>query len=326
VVVDLTFLEEVAMAKETVASKPNPYPMRPYQGDGWEPDPFQRAKAHEQPEPSDDIGDRVVVPEDTLVERLSHLVLPVEDVDRAERWYHEVFGLDILGRNLLNEEGEHAVLSTNEGHLLVLVKSDHVVNMRPGTMSIHHAFHVTPNEYRRAQQRLIELGYDLVNIRADLMAVGEYSINLVDPDGHRVEYTCTGPEAWTILKPDRGIVDCGPAASYKVGDVKTFGEGNFFLVRVPEGFLALSRWCTHMNGKMVWQKEHWRFFCPFHEATYNRCGEVTGGPAEAPMRLNPISFSSEGHVLVNTDEVIAREACDPSQAALPPGVPTGRRA
>lgn len=307
------------MAQETKTKPTNPYPMRPYQGGGWEPDAFQRAKAHEAPVPSDDIGDRVVVPEGSLVERLSHLVLPVADLDRAERWYHEVFGLDILGRNLTNEELPHAVLSTNEGQLLILVETDNVVNMRPGTQSIHHAFHVTPNQYRRAAQRLDELGYDLVNIRAELMAVGEYSINIVDPDGNRVEYTCTGPEAWEIMKPGLGIVDCGLADRYRVGDVKTFGAGNFFLVRLQDGFIALSRWCTHMNGKIVYQKEHWRFYCPFHEATYNRCGEVTSGPAEMPLRLNPVAFSPNGHVLVNTDEVTVREAYDPSHAVQPPG-------
>jgi catechol 2,3-dioxygenase-like lactoylglutathione lyase family enzyme len=301
---------------ESTAMKPNnPYPMHPYQGGGWQPDPAQRAKAHEQPDPSDDIGDRVVVPEGAFVERLSHLVLPVGDLDRAERWYHEVFGLDVLGRNLTNEQRQHAVLGTNQGHLLILVETDSVVPQRPGTSAIHHAFHVTPNQYRRAQQRLIELGYDIVNIRAELMAHGEYSINIVDPDGNRVEYTCTGPEAWDILKPGVGVVDCGPAQKYRVGDVKTFGAGNFHLVRLKEGFMALSRWCTHMNGKTVYQKEHWRIYCPFHDATYNRCGEPTSGPAEMPLRLNPVRFSAEGHVLVDTDEVIDRASFDASQAA-----------
>lgn len=304
--------------KESGPSVQSPYPMFPYHGPGWEPDPYQRAKAHEAPDPSDDLGDRLLPREGDLVERLSHLVLPVSDVERSARWYQEVFGLDIVGRNLTNEERPHAVLSTNQGHLLVLVESDNVVQMRPGTNSVHHAFHVTPNQYRRAQERLKAMGYDLVNIRAEMMANGEYSINIKDPDGHRVEYTCTGPEAWETLRPGVGRVDCGPADNYRVGDVKTFGSGDFFLVRLREGFIAMSRWCTHMNGKIVYQKEHWRFFCPFHEAMYDRRGKVVGGPAEMPLRLNPITFSSQGHILVDTDEVIEREGFDPSQAVQPP--------
>lgn len=36
------------------------------------------------------------------------------------------------------------------------------------------------------------------------------------------------------------------------------------------------------------------------------------------LRLAPISFSAEGQVLVNTDEIIEREAHRPEDAARPP--------
>src|SRR5437879_6424692 len=69
-----------------------------------------------------------------------------------------------------------------------------------------------------------------------------------------------------------GIVDCGPATKYRVGQVERFDTGTFFLVRLRDGFLALSRWCTHMNGQVGYQREHWHFACPNHDATFDRCG------------------------------------------------------
>ena len=51
---------------------------------------------------------------------------------------------------------------------------------------------------------------------------------------------------------------------------------NFFLLREPQGFVALSRWCRHMNGLLTYQREHWRFLCAFHGATFNLEGLTTG--------------------------------------------------
>jgi Rieske Fe-S protein len=124
--------------------------------------------------------------------------------------------------------------------------------------------------------------------------------------------------------PGVGVVDCGPADNYQVGEVKLFKDGNFFLVRQPEGFLALSRWCTHLNGKVVYQQAHWRFWCPFHGAIYERSGAPIGDrPDVCPLRLNPIRFGADGRVLVDTDQVVERDQSEPGQAVLPPVAAAG---
>jgi Rieske Fe-S protein len=59
---------------------------------------------------------------------------------------------------------------------------------------------------------------------------------------------------------------------YDMGEVRLFNDAKLFVVRGEDGFLALSRWCTHMNGLLQWRPNHWYFFCPYHMATFNRCG------------------------------------------------------
>jgi len=129
-------------------------------------------------------------------------------------------------------------------------------------------------------------------------------------------------QAHELIFTGAGIVDCGRPEDYAVGDIKLFRDGNFYVTRVHEGFLALSRWCTHMNSLITYQAQHWRFWCPMHVATFDRRGSPTcstGNHGELnALRIHPISFSGDGHILVNSDEVIEREAFKPDDAVLPP--------
>ncbi len=242
----------------------------------------------------------------------SHLVLEASDLDRSERWYQEVIGLDVLGRDLLAEPRPHAVLRLNTGQLLVLIQTDQPVPIRPNTSSIHHAFLLSLEQYRAAQERFAAHGYDVGDTRAAFRAKGEYSMDVFDPDGHRWQVQAFGPEQHCLIKPDAGVVECGPVDKFAVGSVTVFREGNFFLVRGKQGFLALSRWCRHANGLTAYQPEHWRFFCAFHGATYNLQGDHTGHHANVPpLRLNQVTITPQGMVMVDTDAVIEREHDEP---------------
>jgi len=257
--------------------------------------------------------------EATLVERISHLVLGVTDLDRSERWYNHFMGMDILGRGLMAEKRPHSVLKMNTGQLMVLIEDKNVIPRRPGTNAVHHAFTMTPNQYRIVLERVKEYGIDVWVDRAQFLAQGEFNINLRDPDDHALEICCDAPEASEVILPNVGVLDCGPSDQYRVGDVKLFKDADVFLVRVKEGFLAMSRWCTHMNGRIIYNRDHWRFQCPYHHATFDRHGNATGGqPDIDALRLYSISFSPEGHVLVDTSQVIHRSCFEPQQAAVLP--------
>ena len=257
-------------------------------------------------------------------ERLSHLMLAVSDLGRSEAWYQEVVGLDFLGRDLTAEERPHSVLKMNTGQLLILVQvSEEELRTSQGmTTGVHHAFMTTPNGYRRAIFRMEKMGFDLEDNRAQFRAYGEFSINFKDPDGHRLQLQCYGLESTEIM-PGDGIVDCGPADQYRVGAMKPFKKGSFYLVRRKDGFLAISRWCRHLNGTVVYQPKHWQFWCPLHGATYDLDGINEPFPSNEgkdPLRLHPITFTDEGHIMVDTDQVIERTGFDPSQVSGPPAV------
>lgn len=253
-----------------------------------------------------------------MIDGFSHLVIQITDLDRSEKFYREVFGLEPIGRNLVNEEGPNALLKMNTGQMVLLVQVDKVEPFRPNSGSIHHAWLLTIDQFERAQRRLKAMGFDIEDSREEFRAMGEKSMDVFDPDGHRFQIQAYGPEAHEIIKPGVGTVDCGVMDDFAVGSVTLFAKGKFFLVRLPEGFLALSRWCSHMNGQIVWQKAHWRFFCPFHAATFNRKGEFTGHLHNVgPLRLHPVLITEDGRVRVDTERVIIREEYQDDQVVPP---------
>lgn len=242
----------------------------------------------------------------------SHMVLEVGNLDSSEQWYRDVVGLEALGRGLIAEDRPHSVLRMNCGQLLVLLEVDRPEPRRPNSLTIHHAFWLTPDRYRSAQERFAEAGIDISDERAAFRAKGEYSMDAWDPDGHHWQVQTHTSEATEIIKPGVGVVECGPVERFEIGSVTPFGAGNFFLVRGAEGFLALSRWCRHRNGLLANQQEHWRFFCHFHGATFNYDGDFTGHMRGVqPLRMNPVSITPEGMVMVDTDVVLERAEDEP---------------
>jgi catechol 2,3-dioxygenase-like lactoylglutathione lyase family enzyme len=246
----------------------------------------------------------------------NHLTVQVTDLDRSEVFYRDVFGFDLVGRNLVAETAPNSLLKANKQHFVVLVQVDKVQPFRPNSSSIHHAFYLTPTQYKAAQERRRAAGFDVTDTRTAFRAKGELSFDVYDPDGHRYQIQSVGPEAAEILKPSLGKVRCGKVGDFAVGSVTHFKEQQFYLVRQSEGFLALSHWCTHMNGELRWRENYWSFFCPFHKATFNRNGESTSHRSGyPPLRLHPVTITNDGEVVVNTDELVNRKNFDPSQIA-----------
>jgi lactoylglutathione lyase len=249
-----------------------------------------------------------------LVAGLNHLLVQVTDLDRSEAFYRDVFGFDLVGRDLVAEEGPNSLIRTNNGHLIVLVQVPEVTPFRPNSMSIHHAFYLTPEQYLAAVERRKAAGEDVGDTRASFRAVGQWSFDVFDPDGHRYQVQAVGPGAMELMKADRGMVACGKIDDFAVGSVTHFEAAQFFLVRHADGFLALSHWCTHMNGILRWRPEHWSFYCPFHAATYDRTGTFTGHQKPyPPLRLHPVSIDDAGTVTVDTDAVVQRRGFEPGQ-------------
>jgi catechol 2,3-dioxygenase-like lactoylglutathione lyase family enzyme len=249
------------------------------------------------------------------IQGFSHLMFEVKDLDRSEAFYRDVIGCDVIGRDLVNEVGPNLLMALNTIHRILLVQVEHeVVPFRPKSSSIHHALYLTPDQFKAAQERFKAHGYDIDDNRAQFRPRGEYSMDIFDPDGHRYQVQVRTPEANEVIIENVGPQTAGNVRDYAIGEVKSFVKGKFIVVRLEDGFIAYSRWCTHMNGLLKWEPEHWRFYCPMHGVTYNRRGENIDFCREVPpLRAHPLTISEDGTITVDPDQVIHRKAFDPSQ-------------
>jgi catechol 2,3-dioxygenase-like lactoylglutathione lyase family enzyme len=250
-----------------------------------------------------------------LFEGFSHLVLPVSSLDVSEAFYRDVFGLEVVGRNLIAESYPNSLLKSDCRQMVVLVQADKVEIEREGANSTHHAWLLkTPEEYQACVKRLQSLGFDISDYRAAFRAAGQYSVDLVDPDGHRFQIQTQGPEATDVRIEKAGIVNCGPADGYAVGAVRLFEHQRFYLLRLKQGFLALSQWCTHQNGLVKWRDNFYDFYCPKHGAVYARNGVAESVIMDLPpLRLHPVAINRIGEVEVDTDRVVLRRNFETDQ-------------
>lgn len=245
----------------------------------------------------------------------SHLVVECANLDKSEAFYRDVIGLDLLGRNLVADNRPNSLLAMNTRQRVLLVEVGDVPPYPASGGSIHHGWLLTPEQFALARDRLEAAGYSTgIDPRQSFRAVGEYNMDVHDPDGNRFQIQAFGEEATDILPSGAGMLRCGNIADFAVGSVTRNGKGRFFLVREEAGFLAISVWCTHKNGVTVWQKESWHFYCPFHGAKYDTTGTYVGHMGCKPMRLHPLSIDAKGDIYVDTDKFYARDRFDAAQA------------
>jgi Rieske Fe-S protein len=131
--------------------------------------------------------------------------------------------------------------------------------------------------------------------------VGEVSTYFNDPDGHRLQITAYEPSAFEAPASKRGKIVAGRIQDFPVGSITHNKEGKFFIVRLQEGILALSEVCTHMQCNVIYQPEHYRFYCGCHYNRFTRKGEHLGHIAGTPpLRTYNVEFV-DGQVVVDTD-------------------------
>ena len=71
-----------------------------------------------------------------------------------------------------------------------------------------------------------------------------------------------------------------------------------FLVRLPEGLVALSSTCTHLGCSVHWDPAGGLFKCPCHGGVYRADGTVVSGPPPRPLTRLPIEIRA-GQVFVH---------------------------
>jgi len=94
----------------------------------------------------------------------------------------------------------------------------------------------------------------------------------------------------------------GKPSDFKTGTLTWIREKELFVLRNEDGFGVFSSRCTHLGCTIRRTAEG--FFCPCHGARYDERGQVTQGPARAPLPWYGIWLEQDGNIWVDTSEEV----------------------
>jgi len=97
----------------------------------------------------------------------------------------------------------------------------------------------------------------------------------------------------------RSEFDLGPADRYPVGSRTPILSIPALLIHDEDGFRALSLVCTHLGCTVEQQAAG--FACPCHGSRFDANGNVTHGPAGAPLRSLRVEVNETGNVIVSLE-------------------------
>jgi len=85
-----------------------------------------------------------------------------------------------------------------------------------------------------------------------------------------------------------------------VGSVVTNVEHRAYVIRLADGFRALSAVCTHLGCITRYQPDRNIIACPCHGSKFTTAGDVIAGPAPRPLRWLQMNLSQKGQLIVDT--------------------------
>ena len=86
---------------------------------------------------------------------------------------------------------------------------------------------------------------------------------------------------------------------YPVHSVTYLQDQQVYIVRMPEGFYAISAVCTHLGCITQWKEEAQMIACPCHGSKFKPDGVKIEGPAPRPLSHFALSITADGELLVN---------------------------
>ena len=91
---------------------------------------------------------------------------------------------------------------------------------------------------------------------------------------------------------------------YPVHSVTFLQDQQVYIVRMPEGFYAVSAVCTHLGCITQWKPDSDMIACPCHGSKFNRRGAKVDGPAPKPLAWLKVWVSDEGDLLVDRSATV----------------------
>lgn len=96
----------------------------------------------------------------------------------------------------------------------------------------------------------------------------------------------------------------GAPDDYPVNSVTYVPDQKVYVVRVSEGFYAVSAVCTHLGCITQWKPEANQIQCPCHGSKFTRDGTKVAGPAPHPLPHFAISLTADGELRVDKLETV----------------------
>ena len=91
---------------------------------------------------------------------------------------------------------------------------------------------------------------------------------------------------------------------YPVHSLTFLQDQQVYIVRMQEGFYAVSAVCTHLGCITQWKPEADTIACPCHGSKFKLDGVKIEGPAPRPLPHFAISLTADGELLVDKLQII----------------------
>ncbi|HYM13837.1 MAG TPA: ubiquinol-cytochrome c reductase iron-sulfur subunit [Bryobacterales bacterium] len=92
---------------------------------------------------------------------------------------------------------------------------------------------------------------------------------------------------------------------YPVNSVTYIPDQQVYIVRSPQGLLALSAVCTHLGCITQWKPEANLIACPCHGSKFKEDGTKIEGPAPRALPHLALTLTADGELLVDKSETVA---------------------
>ena len=108
-----------------------------------------------------------------------------------------------------------------------------------------------------------------------------------------------------VLYEPSPVVSVGKPEHFPLGTVTLDTRFSIFIVRLQEGFYALSAVCTHLGCLSAWKPETGTIACPCHGTAFRRDGTVMAGPAPQPLPWLKLWLNDDGNLMVDRSTTVA---------------------
>ena len=96
----------------------------------------------------------------------------------------------------------------------------------------------------------------------------------------------------------------GHPDDYPVDSVTYIRDQQVYIVRMLQGFYAVSAVCTHLGCITEWRSEDRVIACPCHGSRFEKDGTKLAGPAPRPLPHFAIRLAPDGELMVDKLETV----------------------